>query len=417
MHVVAYVISPIHVIAAIAAIRARHGSTPVRVTLAVHWPGVDTQHVLELHALVSDMTRRLDGIEACVAVPNDALNPLIGREPAEVAPQLRALVGGHDFAEIYYAHDVIGVLYAMLAQSYPSATRICFGDGLGNVYERHYHLGLLGIEVPKSPPLREGEENESGLTGYLRRFLGLAGRAAARSEARALSKLPFGLSSIPPHDAALILPIDQSGEFLRNVRLQVIPRSIVLEVLQEISASCTALQAHVQELLARTQGHSKAAFLLMTENNAEGNFMSFDRDVDMYCAIIARYCPLGSVIVLKSHPGETLPRNEAIRTRLSSTYEVIEFSAALKRYPIELAGDLVRRCGLICMSYPTLSLKYLFGLDVIQPTDDSFIEQWYPEQYWVSYKNSLALYSHPLQQLGAWDGRSLLWRGHEDASQ
>ena len=55
-------------------------------------------------------------------------------------------------------------------------------------------------------------------------------------------------------------------------------------------------------------------------------------------------------------------------------------------------GRLVRACTPICMSYPTLSIKYLFDVDVIQPTDEAFIEKWYPERFWRSYKNGLSLY-------------------------
>ncbi len=405
MRVIAYIISPIHVISVIAAIRLRHGRSPVRVTLAVHWPSVDAQHVQDLQAIVSDMTRGLDCVEACIAVPNEALNPLIGRDSAEVSPQLRSLMGGHKFAEIYYAHDVIGVLYAMLAQSYPDAERICFGDGLGNVYERHYHLGLLGLDVPRSPPLGDGQGRGSLLRRYIRKLFGLQS-----PEASALVRLPFGLSSIPPHAAALVLPIDQSGEFLRQVPLQVIPRPLVLQVLKQVGAGSTLLQANLQGLIDRTR-HSERSFLLMTENNAEGNFMSFDRDVEMYCSVIQHYCPAGSLIILKSHPGEVLPRNDAIRTRLGDAYDVVEFPGVLKRYPIELAADLIRHCVLICMSYPTLSLKYLFDLEVIQPMDDAFIEHWYPEQFWASYKNALTLYAGPLERLPSWDGRSVLWSG------
>jgi hypothetical protein len=250
----------------------------------------------------------------------------------------------------------------------------------------------------------------------MRKFLGLAGRAAAETASAELAKQPFGLSGVRPHAAALILPIDQSGEFLRHVRLQVIPRDQVLRVLEEISAGCVSLQAHVQDLVEQTGRRSRRVFLLMTENNAEGNFMPFDREVEMYCSVVQSHCPAGSVVVLKSHPGEVLPRNEAIRARLSDTYEIVEFSAVLKRYPIELAGDLVRHCVLICMSYPTLSLRYLFGLDVIQPMDEAFIERWFPEPYWGSYKNALALYNEPLRRLSSWDGRSVLWRGTAEAT-
>jgi hypothetical protein len=52
-----------------------------------------------------------------------------------------------------------------------------------------------------------------------------------------------------------------------------------------------------------------------------------------------------------------------------------------------------------------MSLKYLFDVDVIQPTDDAFIEAWYPEDYGGPTRTAVAL-SRPLEKLAAWDGRS-----------
>jgi hypothetical protein len=379
-------------------------------TLAVHWPGGSADQISELHQVVKDMTAGLDSVEACIALPDEILLPLVGRADAEAAArELRSLFAG-DFEEIYYAHDVIGVFYAMLSQSYPEARRICFGDGLGIVYERHYHLSFLGVDTAKSEPASTPGKGSSWQRA-LRRLLGIA-RGVAGNSAQAASEAPFGLGSIPPHEAALILPVDQSGEFLRHVSLKVVPKELALQVLGDVSAQCAALSRHVDDLL---HGRGSARkFLLMTENNAEGAFMTFERDVEMYCAIIEQHCAPGSVVYLKSHPGETLPRNEAIRACIGHKYELVEFDRRFKRYPIEFAARLVNECVPICMSYPVLSLKYLFDRDVIQPTDDAFIEQWYPEKYWASYKNALSLYMEPLMSLSSWDGTGLLWSGSHD---
>jgi hypothetical protein len=139
--------------------------------------------------------------------------------------------------------------------------------------------------------------------------------------------------------------------------------------------------------------------------------MDFDREVEMYCSIIMQYCKAGGVVFLKSHPGETLPRNERIKERLGSFIEVIELDKKFKRYPIEVWKDLVLKCSVICMSYPVLSLKYLYDIDVFQPMDHAFIEKWFPEWTWASYKNSLSLYMEPLRKLATWDGTGILWAG------
>src|SRR5262245_27420058 len=131
MHVIIYVISPIHVLSSLAAVRALHGDRRVEITMAVHWPGAQADQVASLHAVVSEMISGLRLVATCVAVPGEPLDRLAGSPDVQaVAAELRQLVGCEDFDEIYYSHDVIGVFYAMLAQSYPRARRICFGDGL-----------------------------------------------------------------------------------------------------------------------------------------------------------------------------------------------------------------------------------------------------------------------------------------------
>ncbi len=90
---------------------------------------------------------------------------------------------------------------------------------------------------------------------------------------------------------------------------------------------------------------------------------------------------------------------------------MVEIDPRFKRYPIELAVRLVRECTVICMSYPRLSLKYLYDIDVIQPMDEAFIERWFPPRFWHSSKNSVALYEKPLERLSVWDGHNVLWSG------
>ena len=97
---------------------------------------------------------------------------------------------------------------------------------------------------------------------------------------------------------------------------------------------------------------------------------------------------------------------------LGDLYQVVELKKRFKRYPIELWKELVQTCTVICMSYPALSLKYLYDVDVIQPMDDRFIEKWFPEWTWASYKNASSLYMKPLEMLPTWNGADALWTGN-----
>ena len=92
----------------------------------------------------------------------------------------------------------------------------------------------------------------------------------------------------------------------------------------------------------------------------------------MYCWIVRQYCEPGSVIYLKAHPGETLPRNAAIMAQISGEFEIVEVDPRIQAISDQFASRLVNGCVPICMSYPTVSLKYLYGRDVVQPCDDAW---------------------------------------------
>ncbi len=415
MQILAYLISPLHCIAAVAAARAIGGEGQVRITCAVHWPGADAARAGELGDIIGRMTADMPEVASVRIVTSDALTAIVGRADVDAAAaELRDLCGGAAFDAIFYSHDVVGEFYRALAAAYPQARRVCYGDGLGIVYEREHHLSFLTRKA-SGQPAEGGTRRAATLRRLARRLFGrrTSEDGPAAQETPVGDDRGFGRAPAQPHAAALILPVDQSGRFLGDMPLTVVPREIARAVVDRAAASCTALRDHVEDLLAACGDRRR--YLLLTENSAEGGFMTFVRDVEMYCATIRAACPAGSAVILKSHPGETLPRNEAIRERLGQDYTLVAFDPRFKRYPIELAPRLVGACTPICMSYPALSLKYLYDVDVIQPMDDAFIERWYPERVWDSYKNAITLYERPLARLPGWDGRSLLWSGAWEA--
>jgi hypothetical protein len=95
---------------------------------------------------------------------------------------------------------------------------------------------------------------------------------------------------------------------------------------------------------------------------------------------------------------------------------VIDVGGAFRRYPIELWPDLVTASTVISTMYPALSLKYLYGVEVIQPMDAAFIERWMPPSMWASFKNAVTLNMIPLQRLPGWDGASVLYSGNAGSS-
>lgn len=411
-------ISPTHIISSVSAILTRHDPGSVDVTMLFQWPVMEDELTNELSVVMQSMLRSFSFVRPVKIIPYSVFTKMLAEsEMPSLELWLKGCVGVDHAEEIYYSHDVMGQFYQALSTVYNNARRICIGDGMGVVFERHAHLSLFKPERQLQPPHRAFKEKLSSLV------TGLRARLQVRTRLRRIlgKTTPFHpgpsnatltgitLKDFLPDEAVLVLPVDESGNFLKRVPLTVCPKRIVLDVLRHCMESCSELQTYIRSLLNEFKGQRK--YLLLTENLAEGNFIDFERETEMYCQMVSSHCEPGSVVFIKSHPGETLPRNERIAERLAGNYEVIALKKTFKRYPVELWKDLVLESTVISISYPALSLKYLHDVDVIYPLSAEFIESWFPQRRWAVMKNALAITMEPLKKLPEWDGKSVLWAG------
>lgn len=403
--IVVLVILPTHIIGALSAVRTLHGDSDIKVTIAAYNPAMNKGDTFkEISAVIDSMAKAFPFVERVVPIALDEGNDLFSSGNFdEAATLLKGLLGIEECHEIYYPHDVMGIIYQSLASIYPDAARVCYGDALGLVIEKEAKLSQATSSKVSAKAFNIGL------------FLGTTMRKIAAPvigdrEGKA-AKLRSGLyaKKFAPNKMALILPIFHSGGLDRVVPLTVCKKETALDVIGVCLLGCPELSDYIVELLARFKGREK--FLLMTENYADAKRIELDREIEMWCAIIEEYATPGSVVLIKSHPGEVLPRNERIKERLSGDYEIVALDERFKRYPIELWQGLVGETIAICMSYPGISLKYLYGIDVIQPTSETFVERWFPEWTWDLYKDHIEIYTEPLKNLEDWDGESALWRG------
>lgn len=362
-----YIISPTHVISSISAIETMYHDKKPEVTLLIHWPGVPKKETKSITKVIKKLVSGFDFVIRIITISQDKVDNLfISKETAEAKQFPQKIFRETRFDEIYYSQDVVGQMYQWLCIAYPKAQRICYGDALGNVYEKEFHLSLLKIQVPTITQIYK------------------------------------------PHKAVLILPVDQSGNFLKNIQLIVCNKKTVLKVMTKLVQTTKELQSYIRDLLNEYRDKNK--YLLLTENIAEGNFMDFNKEIEMYCSIIEEYVPFGSVVFIKPHPLETIPRYQKIKDRLGPERVIVKLNDKFIKYPIEIWKELIINCQILTMSYPVLSLKYLYNKDVIQPMDNKFIEKWFPEGTWRSYKNALELYTEPLRKLDGWEEKNILWR-------
>lgn len=378
-----YLIGPVHFISAMTAINELHNSEQVEVVILVYHPYVSLEINYEIFTIIKKCSEQFSFIRDVIAGNKDDHS------------SFQAKYENGYFSEIYYTLDWVTNFHDLLFSSNPKAKKICIGDSLGLITEKNIQLGLLQSDnehqYAKKNPL---------INFVYTRLMKLSSYCRMNNEIR-------DDHEVIPDIAALILPIDQSGNFLKRAKLVVCAKSTFINVVEKCIDAHYELNSYIQSLLNKYKDIS----LLLTENIAEGNFIDFDREIDMWCSIIRQNCTPGSVVFLKSHPGETLQRNKEIREKLIDEYEIVELEERFKRFPIELWKDLIINCKIISMSYPILSLKYLYDKDVINPMNEIFLEKWFPEWTWRSYKNALLLYMEPLKNLAQWDGKSVLYSG------
>jgi hypothetical protein len=405
-----YAISPTHIVSAICAILTRHAPEDVNVIILVQWPGALSEVTNELTAIMKSMVRPFSFVAQLKLFPYGVFTEMLAADDlASFKLSLRKWIGVDHADEIYYPHDVVGQLYQGLSTVYGDARRICFGDGMGTVCERQDLLSYHVRSKIESPNTTETPSVARRICGWLSR----AKRKAMSSHSKPDSSPKDGmvLKDFLPDEAVLILPIDLSGNFLKQFPLAVCSRSVVLDVMEKCADSCEELQSYICGLLKDFQGRRK--YILLTETLPEGSLIDFRREVEMYCHMVADHCEPGSVVLIKSHPGVTKPLNEQIAEQLAGKYEVVVMEKKFRRYPIELWKGLVLESTTISMGYPVLSLKYLYGVDVIQPLNNEFIEHWFSPWSWRLFKkNSLSVYMESLERLPGWDGKSVLWAGH-----
>jgi hypothetical protein len=395
----ALVISPLHLIGLLSALQAYHGVDGATVEVFVNWPYGAADTISEITAVIREMARPFPEVIAITPISNESVTKIYADHPTLTGRgrRFREDFATSVFEEVYYPHDVAGEIYRLLAAGHPAARRICIGENLGHVFERDVFFSFL----PK-PAV--------GSASFLERTRSMVGRRLRAAKRLMTVAGPDAMHDYPPDEAALLLPIDQSGKMLRHLPFIVPDRQIALDVVEAAADSCRDLGAYCRDLIA-ARAPADRCYTLLVQNYADGNFIAFDREIQMWAEVVRKFCAPGALVFVKGHPGENVSRCEPLTAVLGSGFRVVPLEARFRRYPIELWRILVANSTIISASNPALSLKYLYGVDVIQPFSPEFIRQWFPAEFCPLFENGLSLFTGPLSRYADWDGKSVLWAG------
>ena len=281
--------------------------------------------------------------------------------------------------------------------AFPDALRVVYGEGLGQVSEKKYSLALAaGASIEEAHRAARGRSNLEH-----RRF-----RSVVKGVVR---KAAFGAPRVFDADlAALIIPMDQTGSALADNPLTVVPKRVALEVIADCKGVLPELAKYSRDILTNTPAPH---YVMLLENFADADMMSFEDETAMYEAVVRQYIPRGATILLKTHPLSIAPIETAVDARLSGEYAVRVIPQDLGRYPMELWSDLISSCEVISMmSYCGISLAYLYDKSTICPLDFEVVQRFFPERAWDRMRDVALLYHGQLRNLETWDGTSILWK-------
>lgn len=392
--------SPTHVIASLCAINTLNTTNNISVDIISYNPAGSDDLNRELVSIVQQLSAGFPFIKNIKTLTLNDLDRICGKGNETMASiAFKRELWGNEYQELYYPNDVMGFLYQLACITYKDVKTVCYGDGLGAVTTKQFKLSLLKNKELK---LRKTKVIIKKLRHKISSIL------YNNSDEIKPDFHNYLLNKVyVPDQTCLIIPIDYSGSFIKKKSLVICKKHMVMSVINQMVESCVDLNNYIESLLLKFEHRKKV--LLLTENFAEAERIDFENEIAMWCAIIKSKAEKGSVIFLKSHPGELLPRNRAIKKELSGQFEVVTLNKEFSRHPIELWEKLVLSSRVLCMSYPCISLKYLFGIDVVNSFNNEFIESWFPEFIWKLYKNNSRFFSEPVAKLEKWDGKSVLW--------
>lgn len=377
------------------------GGAASRVVVLVHPPGTSRERARASGAIVERLIAS-QGWQAPIVLADDDVAEIIqaSRRTVPYRETLRRFAKrvGESFDEVHFAHGLTGRVPELAMNAYPNAKRVVFGDALGSIYDARYFMALArGASI--------AEARRAAIERPPLHF-----RQVPRTIRHRMGSLALGgPRKLTADVAALVLPMDQTGNALADTPVSVVPKRLVLDVISDCQRAVPALAAYSGEVLKKTPAPH---FVMLLENYADANMTSLDNEVAMYETAIRRHVPKGATILLKTHPLAVAPVDHMLRDRLEADYAAHLIPHDLVRYPMELWSGLVSSCEVMSMlSYCGISLAFLYGKVTICPVDDDLIERFFFQASWDRMRDAAVLYRGQLDNLATWDGESILWKG------
>lgn len=290
------------------------------------------------------------------------------------AAYLRGLLASPGISDMHYAHDISADFLAQsVMQAFPRATRVCYGDALGVVYENSYFESV-------TYPLHD-------LRTLLKEPVGYARNIAARLRRRWLR--PGRTRQLEATHASLILPCDPGQNFLRNKSMLPIQRRLVLDLLRALASGLRNRKLEALPIRAEQE----QACLMILGSYAESKLCTVENEVALYVDAARRHVPAGGTLILKPHPASRREKVALIAQSLSAGYNVGIVDEEMDEVPVETLVDATAQLRILSFSYVSVSMTYLGARHVEHVLTDELIDSHFPPRTrdWIRDSNKLYL--------------------------
>ena len=213
---------------------------------------------------------------------------------------------------------------------------------------------------------------------------------------------------VQPDSALLVLPMDQTGTSLKGVKLMVVPKETVLDVIEDCKKVLPELAEYSHKVLNQTDPPHT---LVLLENLTDAGLADLDKEVSYYETVIRENTPKNSTVLIKSHPLSSMKMDEKIHDRIKDDYHSVILDGKFARYPIEFWSEMIASSRIIGIAYSSVTLAYLYNKETVFALTDDLIEKYIQPKFQASLKDAAHLYQGQLDNLKTWDGKSLLWKG------
>ena len=135
--------------------------------------------------------------------------------------------------------------------------------------------------------------------------------------------------------------------------------------------------------------------------------MSDEEQVNIYIDMINKYCPKGSLVLLKLHPTSSKDMISILKEYCGNDYVFEAIPTELKEIPVELYCDLMKNLNAVItfLSSSKISLTLLYGINCINAYE---VVQNYPLHMFVN--PILKVYDEVLERYKYWDKKSLVYQ-------